>query len=97
VRAPPNLDSHYHLLAKLWDWSTPIRSRHALCGAQPGAKFGVTKTPLRAIFHNASFLGEGVPVYEIRDETGENNDMLVNANAKGRALAKVFGAHPVVC
>ena len=27
--------------------------------------FGVTKTPLRAIFHNASFLGDGVPVYEI--------------------------------
>src|SRR5208337_2035572 len=48
--------------------------------------FGVTKTPLRAIFHNASFLGEGVPVYEIRDEPGENNDMLVNTNAKGRAL-----------
>jgi ribulose-5-phosphate 4-epimerase/fuculose-1-phosphate aldolase len=24
--------------------------------------FGVTKTPLRAIFHNASFLGDGVPV-----------------------------------
>ena len=58
--------------------------------------FGVTKTPLRAIFHNASFLGEGVPVYEIRDESGENNDMLVNTNAKGRALAKVLGAHPVV-
>jgi ribulose-5-phosphate 4-epimerase/fuculose-1-phosphate aldolase len=58
--------------------------------------FGVTKTPLRAIFHNASFLGEGVPVYEIRDESGEKNDMLVNTNAKGRALAKVLGAHPVV-
>ena len=58
--------------------------------------FGVTKTPLRAIFHNASFLGEGVPVYEIRDESGENNDMLVNTNAKGRALAEVLGANPVV-
>jgi ribulose-5-phosphate 4-epimerase/fuculose-1-phosphate aldolase len=58
--------------------------------------FGVTKTPLRAIFHNASFLGDGVPVYEIRDESGENNDMLVNTNAKGRALAKVLGTHPVV-
>jgi ribulose-5-phosphate 4-epimerase/fuculose-1-phosphate aldolase len=58
--------------------------------------FSVTKTPLRAIFHNAAFLGDGVPVYEIRDESGENNDMLVNNNAKGRALAKVLGAHPVV-
>jgi ribulose-5-phosphate 4-epimerase/fuculose-1-phosphate aldolase len=58
--------------------------------------FSVSKTPLRAIFHNAAFLGDGVPVYEIRDESGENNDMLVNTNAKGRALAKVLGAHPVV-
>jgi ribulose-5-phosphate 4-epimerase/fuculose-1-phosphate aldolase len=58
--------------------------------------FGVTKTPLRAIFHNAAFLGDGVPVYEIRDESGDNNDMLVNSNAKGRALAKVLGTHPVV-
>jgi HCOMODA/2-hydroxy-3-carboxy-muconic semialdehyde decarboxylase len=58
--------------------------------------FSVTKTPLRAIFHNAAFLGDGVPVYEIRDESGENNDMLVNTNAKGGALAKVLGAHPVV-
>ena len=32
----------------------------------------------------------------IRDESGENNDMLVNTNAKGRALAKVLDAHPVV-
>ena len=45
--------------------------------------FGVTKTPLRAIFHNASFLGEGVPVYEIRDESSENND-IVNTNAMGQ-------------
>lgn len=36
-----------------------------------------------------------MPVYEIRDEAGENNDMLVNTNAKGRALAKVLGPHPV--
>ena len=50
--------------------------------------FSVSKTPLRAIFHTAAFLGDGVPVYEIRDESGENNDMLVNTNAKGRALAK---------
>jgi len=58
--------------------------------------FSVTKTPLRAIFHNAAFLGDGVPVYEIRDQSGDNNDMLVNTNAKGRALANALGAHPVV-
>jgi ribulose-5-phosphate 4-epimerase/fuculose-1-phosphate aldolase len=58
--------------------------------------FSVTKVPLRAIFHNGAFLGDGVPVYEIRDESGEDNDMLVNTGAKGRALAKVLGNRSVV-
>lgn len=58
--------------------------------------FSVTKVPLRAIFHNGAFLGDGVPVYEIRDESGEDNDMLVNTGAKGRALAKVLGDRSVV-
>jgi ribulose-5-phosphate 4-epimerase/fuculose-1-phosphate aldolase len=58
--------------------------------------FGVTKVPLRAIFHNGAFLGDGVPVYEIREESGDDNDMLVNTGAKGRALAKVLGDRPVV-
>jgi len=58
--------------------------------------FSVTKVPLRAIFHNGAFLGDGVPVYEIRDESGDDNDMLVNTSAKGLALAKVLGERPVV-
>jgi HCOMODA/2-hydroxy-3-carboxy-muconic semialdehyde decarboxylase len=58
--------------------------------------FSVTKVPLRAIFHNGAFLDEGVPVYEIRDESGDDNDMLVNTGAKGRALAKALGDRPVV-
>ncbi len=58
--------------------------------------FSVSKVPLRAIFHNGAFLGDGVPVYEIRDESGEDNDMLVNTSAKGKALAKVLGERPVV-
>jgi len=29
--------------------------------------FGVTAAPLRAIYHMASFLGAGIPVYEIRE------------------------------
>jgi ribulose-5-phosphate 4-epimerase/fuculose-1-phosphate aldolase len=58
--------------------------------------FSVTKVPLRAIFHNGAFLGDGVPVYEIRDESGDDNDMLVNTGAKGLALAKALGDRPVV-
>src|SRR4029077_15470640 len=53
--------------------------------------FSVSKVPLRAIFHNGAFLGGGVPVYEIRDESGDDNDMLVNTGAKGLALAKALG------
>ena len=53
--------------------------------------FGVTKTPLRAIFHNAAFLGAGVPVYEIRDQSGENNDMLVNSKRQGPGAGQGAG------
>jgi HCOMODA/2-hydroxy-3-carboxy-muconic semialdehyde decarboxylase len=47
--------------------------------------FSVTQVPLRAIFHNGSFLGDGVPVFEIREAAGENNTMLVDTGLTGRA------------
>ena len=58
--------------------------------------FSVTQVPLRAIFHNGSFLGDGVPVFEIREAAGENNTMLVDTPALGAALARSLGSHPVV-
>jgi HCOMODA/2-hydroxy-3-carboxy-muconic semialdehyde decarboxylase len=55
--------------------------------------FGVTPAPLRAIYHMASFLGTGIPVYEIR-EAGGMTDMLVRTPELGVALARAVGPHP---
>jgi ribulose-5-phosphate 4-epimerase/fuculose-1-phosphate aldolase len=58
--------------------------------------FGVTEQPLRAIFHNGHFLGEGAPVWEIRKTAGEKNGMLVNTAELGKSLAATLGAGSVV-
>lgn len=52
--------------------------------------FSVTQAPLRPIYHNAAFLGAGVPVFEIR-EAGGTTDMLVRNRELGAALAKSLG------
>jgi HCOMODA/2-hydroxy-3-carboxy-muconic semialdehyde decarboxylase len=52
--------------------------------------FGVTKHPLRALYHMSSFLGTGVPVFEIRNTAGMTN-MLVSNNALGKSLAQTLG------
>lgn len=53
--------------------------------------FGVVTTPLRPIYHMSSFLGAGVPVFEIRDAGGPATDMLVRNPALGAALARTLG------
>ena len=58
--------------------------------------FSVTEKPLRAIFHNGHFLGQGVPVWEIREHVGENNNMLVLSNELGKSLAEALGPGSVV-
>jgi len=52
--------------------------------------FGVTGVPLRPVYHMASFIGSGVPVFDIRKQFGMT-DMLVSDSAKGRALAQTLG------
>jgi HCOMODA/2-hydroxy-3-carboxy-muconic semialdehyde decarboxylase len=52
--------------------------------------FGVTNVPLRPVYHMASFIGKGVPIFDIRKLFGMT-DMLVSDSAKGRALAEVLG------
>jgi HCOMODA/2-hydroxy-3-carboxy-muconic semialdehyde decarboxylase len=52
--------------------------------------FGVTEHPLRALYHMSSFLGTGVPVFEIRNAAGMTN-MLVSNNALGKSLAQTLG------
>jgi HCOMODA/2-hydroxy-3-carboxy-muconic semialdehyde decarboxylase len=58
--------------------------------------FSVTEKPLRAVFHNGHFLGQGTPVWEIRQHAGDNNNMLVLTNELGRSLAEALGQGSVV-
>jgi HCOMODA/2-hydroxy-3-carboxy-muconic semialdehyde decarboxylase len=55
--------------------------------------FGITKVPLRPVFHMAAFVGLGVPIFEIRD-AGGMTDMLVRSPELGRALAATLGDKP---
>jgi HCOMODA/2-hydroxy-3-carboxy-muconic semialdehyde decarboxylase len=57
--------------------------------------FGVSTVPLRPLYHMSSFLGGGVPVFEIRNSSSQPTDMLVRNAALGRALAQTLGARPV--
>jgi ribulose-5-phosphate 4-epimerase/fuculose-1-phosphate aldolase len=57
--------------------------------------FSVSKTPLRALFHNTAFLAAGVPVWDIAKDFGVTN-MLVADNAKGKSLAAALGDKSVV-
>ncbi|MDU3043776.1 class II aldolase/adducin family protein [Bradyrhizobium sp.] len=57
--------------------------------------FSVSRTPLRPLYHNAAFLGEGAPVWDIGKEFGAT-DMLVRNNAIGKSLATALGDKSVV-
>ncbi len=59
--------------------------------------FGIVSgAPLRPVFHMASFLRGSVPVFEIRDAAGPDNDLLVRDVSLGHALARTLGAGSVV-
>jgi ribulose-5-phosphate 4-epimerase/fuculose-1-phosphate aldolase len=58
--------------------------------------FGATRVPLRPIYHMSSFLGAGVPVFEIRDAAGPATDMLIRSSELGAALARTLGSAAVV-
>jgi ribulose-5-phosphate 4-epimerase/fuculose-1-phosphate aldolase len=55
--------------------------------------FGITSVPLLPVFHMAAFLGEGVPIFEIRKSAGVS-DMLIRNIALGQALAATLGNKP---
>jgi HCOMODA/2-hydroxy-3-carboxy-muconic semialdehyde decarboxylase len=59
--------------------------------------FGVTKTPLRPIYHMAGFMGAaGVPVFDVREVSGPDTDLLIGSPALGQALAARLGQGLVV-
>src|SRR5579863_9704790 len=55
--------------------------------------FSVSSVRLRAVAHMAAFIGDGLPVFEIRDVDGMT-DMLISNPKRGQALAKLLGDHP---
>jgi HCOMODA/2-hydroxy-3-carboxy-muconic semialdehyde decarboxylase len=57
--------------------------------------FGVSRVPLRAVYHQAAFVAQGVPVFEIREAAGMT-DMLIKNVGLGRALARSLGDKPAV-
>lgn len=56
----------------------------------------VTGVPLRPLSHTCGFLGEGVPIFEIRDHAGEASDLLIRNPALGVALAKSLEDHAAI-
>jgi ribulose-5-phosphate 4-epimerase/fuculose-1-phosphate aldolase len=55
--------------------------------------FSVTGVPMRALFHMAAFVGDGLPNFEIRD-VKPGSDLLVKDAFLGKALATTLGAKP---
>ena len=55
--------------------------------------FGVTKVPLKPMYHRSAFISFGIPVFEIRDRAGMT-DMLIRNPTLGHDLAEVLGNHP---
>jgi HCOMODA/2-hydroxy-3-carboxy-muconic semialdehyde decarboxylase len=59
--------------------------------------FSVTAIALRPIFHQAAFIGAGIPVFELRTVREPNDkSMLIHTPALGKALAQSLGDHPGV-
>jgi ribulose-5-phosphate 4-epimerase/fuculose-1-phosphate aldolase len=55
--------------------------------------FSVTGVPLRALFHMAAFIGEGLPNFEIR-EVRKGTDLLIKDSILGKALAATLARKP---
>jgi ribulose-5-phosphate 4-epimerase/fuculose-1-phosphate aldolase len=52
--------------------------------------FGIGKTPLKPVYHMASFLWSGAPVFDIR-VVREDNDLLIRDRPLGESLARSLG------
>lgn len=56
--------------------------------------FAITAAPLRPVIHSGSFMGEQVPVWDIRDRFGDTN-LLVTSMPQGRDLAQRLAGNNV--
>ncbi len=61
--------------------------------ASPVLPYGLTGTTLKPVYHMSAFLGEGAPIFEIRDFAKPNpdTDMFVSNADLGDALSKTMG------
>ena len=61
--------------------------------AAPILPYGLTGTTLKPVYHMSSFLGEGAPIFEIRNFAKPNpdTDMFVSSVDLGNALSQTMG------
>ena len=61
--------------------------------ASPILSYGLTGVPLKPVYHMSAFLGEGAPIFEIRDFAKPNpdTDMFVSNSDLGDALSQTMG------
>ena len=57
--------------------------------------FASTKAPLRPLLHNASFLGFGAPIFEIRNVL-KHSDLMISSAPLGKAMVDAMGSASVV-
>lgn len=59
--------------------------------------FGVVpEVSLKPIFHMCGFLGDGCPIFEIREAGGNGTDLLIRSPELGAALARDLGTHSAI-
>jgi len=61
--------------------------------AAPILPYGLTGTTLKPVYHMSAFLGEGAPIFEIRNfaKPSPDTDMFVSSIDLGNALSKTMG------
>jgi len=95
VGAPPNtklyLERFIH--AEIYR-ARPDVNAIVHCHSPSLIPFAATGVPLKPLYHMSSFLGPGVPVFEIHKAANGATDMLVRTPELGKALDKTLGAHP---
>jgi ribulose-5-phosphate 4-epimerase/fuculose-1-phosphate aldolase len=57
--------------------------------------FSVSTVPMRPVYHMAAFIGDGLPIFDIRKAAGIT-DMLVSNTDRGRALVQALASRPAV-
>jgi ribulose-5-phosphate 4-epimerase/fuculose-1-phosphate aldolase len=58
--------------------------------SESSVPFGISRTALKPVYHMASFLWSGAPVFDIRRER-DDNDLLIRDRPLGEALARSLG------